>query len=144
MLFHWPRVYGGGRAKATADVDAVFAAAQAHAPGVFSQDSRLAPARQAKFEHVCLWAAAFMTRMDAAQRQRFVEGLIDRIEIGLRENGVGDMKVGVKVREHAGALNGRIGRYMALMAGRDWKGLAAAAKEHGVDKGVVKALEGAL
>lgn len=85
-----------------------------------------------------------MTRMNAAERQRFVEALIDRIEVGLRENGVGDMKVGVKVREHAGALNGRIGRYMALMAEKDWKGLRKAAGEHGVKGKPVEAIEGAL
>jgi hypothetical protein len=143
-MFHWLGVYGGGRRKATADVDALFVAASLHAPEVFAADSRKEPARQAKFEHVSLWASAFMTRMNAAERQRFVEALIDRIEVGLRENGVGDMKVGVKVREHAGALNGRISRYMGLMAEKDWKGLKKAAGEHGVRGKAVEAIEGAL
>lgn len=82
---------------------------------------------------MCPWAALTIMKMDGPQAQPVLEALVDRIEVGLRENGVGDMKVGVHVRKYASALNGRIRRYASMLDARDWDGLVKALNEHGID-----------
>lgn len=144
MVFHRLGVYGGGRAKATADantaVDAIFAAARGASPAIFGQSSAKADARQAKFEHLCPWVALALGGMAENEARLLLEALIDRLEVGLREAGVGDMRVGKEVRAFAGALNGRVQRYGPLISARKWDDLGGAMAEHGVDKKLAQEL----
>lgn len=144
MFFHWLKHYGKGRGGATEVVDDIFARAVAASPAVFEGDSTKEPERQAKFEHVCPWVALALVNKDEAEAKRILEEMVDRLEIGLREGGVGDMKVGVHVRKYVAALHGRVRRYATLMDGGDWEGLAVALGEHGVDGAVVKELKKGL
>lgn len=146
MLFHWPRVYGALCRKATATannthevlLESAFKMAAEAAPEVFAADSRSEPAQQAKFENLCPWLALTLLPLEDEARRELLEQAIDRIEVGLREAGAGDMKVGVKVRAYAAAMNGRLGRYMPLIMKKDWKGLVAACSGHGVTPAVVE------
>jgi hypothetical protein len=133
LFFHWLKHYGKRRSGATDVVNSIFAAAAKASPKIFGGDSTIEPERQAKFEYVCPWVAMALLDKDEAEAKLVLEAMIDRLEIGLREGGVGDMKVGVQVRKYAAALHGRVRRYMTLMSLRDWDGLAVALGEHGVD-----------
>jgi hypothetical protein len=135
VVFHLRRVYGGKRKDATAVVDAVFREAALEFPEVFGADSRNEVVRQAKFEAVCVVLARNLAGVEGQGYRAVLEEMVDRIEIGLREAGVGDIKVGKEVRMYAAALNGRLGRYIPLILQGDVAGLAAAAVEHGVGGG---------
>ena len=143
MFFHWLKHYGKVRSGATDVVDDIFARARAASPKIFEGDSTVEPERQAKFEYMCPWVAAALLGRDEAGAKAVLEVMIDRLEIGLREGGVGDMKVGVHVRKYAAALHGRVRRYMSLMDSGDWKGLEAALGEHGVEKALAASLRNA-
>jgi hypothetical protein len=139
MLFHGLRGYlarwlpaRGSHATATAFVDRAFAVAQAQAPVLWAADSRQEPARQAKFEHLCVVLAQEFGRLDAGLQQMVLEEVIDRLDIGLREAGVGDMAVGKHVRAFAGALHGRLVAYTALLREGKVKEFNDLAKSHGV------------
>lgn len=140
MLFHWLRDYGKGRSGATDVVNQIFAMAKESSPEVFEGDSTIEPQRQAKFEFMCPWAAVALLDKDDATARKVMEELVDRLEIGLREGGVGDMKVGVHVRKYAAALHGRIRRYASLIDVQDWDTLGDALKEHGVNGGIVTSI----
>ncbi|PZP39181.1 MAG: hypothetical protein DI585_05005, partial [Pseudomonas fluorescens] len=124
MFFHWLKVYGKPSGRATADaspnasqvVDGAFANAKASTPDIFNLPSTHEPSQQAKFEHVCAWLALeFVNLEDDRKARAVVEEMVDRLEIGLREAGVSDMKVGVHVRKYASALHGRVRRYATLL-----------------------------
>ncbi|MBI1308756.1 MAG: hypothetical protein GC129_02710 [Proteobacteria bacterium] len=133
MLFHWGRVYGGAASEATALVDAVFDAAAGAAPRIFEADSRAEPARQAKFEHMCAFLAAAVAGKAGKERRAALETMVDRLEVGLREAGVSDVKVGTEVRTYAAAMNGRVLRYEPLILKEKWEDLAQALAAHGVE-----------
>lgn len=143
MFFHWLRVYASAGDSATASaharVDDVFARACAASPAVFAADSRVEALRLAKFEHLCPWAALLMP-VEKLEKRAFLEVLVERFDIGLREAGVGDLSVGRKVRVLAGALHGRLQRYGPLLEARKWPEMAQALAEHGVEERVVEAL----
>lgn len=122
-------------------VDGVFLAAKAADPKVFAADSSQEVARQAKFEVACVALAAAVTPMaDLELRRAVLEEMVDRLEIGLREGGVGDMTIGPKVRTYAAAMNGRLIRYEELILAKNWAGLAKAAGGHQVAEKAVKTL----
>lgn len=144
MLFHWFKHYGKQAPGATAVVDSVFTKARAAAPAVFAADSFQDTARKAKFEHMCPFLAQALAALPAgqgAQRRAILEAMIDRIEIGLREGAVSDMRVGNEVRTYAAALNGRMQRYVPLLEAQNWPELTTAMAEHGVGAPVAKALQ---
>ncbi len=141
MFFHWLKLYGKRGRDATGTIDKVFADAAAAYPEVFAGDSQLEPVRQAKFEYMCPWLAKEMMDKPEAECRAILEAMVDRLEIGLREGGVGDMKVGVQVRKYTAALHGRVRRYASLMDRKDWDGLAAALGEHSVDARLVSKLK---
>ncbi len=137
MLFHWLTDYGNAKRRATVVVDLIFADAQAATPAIFEADSRNEPNQQAKFEHMCPWAALHLMQMEGDKARDAMEALLDRIEVGLREGGVGDMAVGKRMRTYSAALHGRVRRYASLMERSEWESLAAALGEHGVAPTVV-------
>ncbi len=145
MFFHWLKHYGKQAPGATAVVDTVFTQARAAAPAVFAADSFQDTARKAKFEHMCPFLAQTLAHLPAGQgaqqRRAILEAMIDRIEIGLREAAVSDMKVGPEVRAYAAALNGRMQRYVPLVQANNWPELTAAMAQHGVGSSVAKALQ---
>ncbi|TKW61571.1 MAG: hypothetical protein DI628_02805 [Blastochloris viridis] len=142
MIFHWLKLYGKHERRATAVVDVAFANAKAASPAVFEGDSTLDDVRKAKFEHACPWLALELTGADPRMTRNVVEVMIDRIEVGLREASVGDMKVGREVRSYASALNGRLQRYVPLIEQQDWQELAVAVAEHGIEPSLVQQLKG--
>lgn len=97
---------------------------------------------------MCPWAGLALFKMSDAETRTLgrgvMEELVDRLEIGLREGGVGDMKVGVHVRKYAAALHGRVRRYAKLLDTQDWDGLEKALGEHGVGKQVATELQARL
>src|SRR5690606_6597558 len=97
-----------------------------------------------KFEHMCPWAALHLMKLDGHDARDAMETLLDRMEVGLREGGVGDMAVGKHMRTYGAALHGRVRRYASLMERGDWAGLEAALGEHGVGAGVVADLRGKI
>ena len=141
MIFHWLKLYGKRAGDATGTVDGVFATAAAAYPAIFEGDSSVEPERQAKFEYMAPWLAYALLDKTEAESRRILEVMVDRLEVGLREGGVGDMKVGVHVRKYAAALHGRVRRYATLLSAKDWDGLGVALDEHGVDRELVKKLE---
>ncbi len=141
MLFHWLRDYGKGKRRATAVVDGIFADAHAASEAIFEADSRHEPSQQAKFEHMCPWAALHLMRVEGVAARNLMETLLDRMEVGLREGGVGDMAVGKRMRKYGAALHGRVRRYASLMERDDWAGLETALAEHGIERGVASKLK---
>lgn len=140
MLFHWLKLYGKPRPHATGDiatiatlVDTVFAAAKATSPAVFSLPSNKKPHRVAKLEHLAPFLAAATLKSSSHHSRALLEEFFDRLDIGLREAGVGEMRVGVEIRTYAAAVNGRIQRYQPLLEAKDWPNLTSALIEHGVD-----------
>lgn len=132
MFFHWLRAYGGAKADATALADKVMAGAKAAAPRVFAADSALEPARQAKFEWMCVFLALETAKLKPRGKRGLLEEMVDRLEVGLREAGVGDMTVGKQVRTYAAAMNGRLLRYEPLILKGKMDGLVKATAKHGV------------
>ncbi|RYG59249.1 MAG: hypothetical protein EON60_11010 [Alphaproteobacteria bacterium] len=137
MLFHWLTDYGKAKRRATVVVDSIFADAHVASPEVFDADSRLEPNQQAKFEHMCPWAALHLMQADGTKARDTMEALLDRIEVGLREGGVGDMAVGKRMRTYSAALHGRVRRYASLIERSEWDALVTALAEHGVPATVV-------
>lgn len=137
MLFHWLRDYGKAKRRATVVVDGIFEDARTASVEVFEADSRHDPSQQAKFEHMCPWAALHLMRLDGNAAREVMETLVDRLEVGLREGGVGDMAVGKRMRKYGAALHGRVRRYASHMERGEWKELGVALEEHGVDAGLV-------
>ncbi len=113
-------------------VDDAFADARRRWPAIWAADSRNEPARQAKFECLCLCLAETMAPLDVKMQQRVLEEVVDRLDIGLREAGVGDMTVGKEVRAYAGALHGRLLAYMPLIKNEKFDEIKAVAARHGV------------
>lgn len=144
MFFHWLKLYGKRAGDATGTIDTVFADAAAAYPAIFAGDSSKEPERQAKFEYMSPWLALALLEKSEAESRKLLEVMVDRLEVGLREGGVGDMKVGVHVRKYAAALHGRVRRYASLLERKDWDGLALALGEHGVDTGLAAKLKAAL
>lgn len=142
MLFHWLTDYGNAKRRATVVVDSIFADARAASEAVFDADSRLEANQQAKFEYMCPWAALHLMEADGDKARDTLEALLDRIEIGLREGGVGDMTVGKRMRVYSAALHGRVRRYASLIERAEWAELEAALTEHGVAKTLVADLRG--
>lgn len=146
MFFHWLKLYGKASSHATtvvatAVVDTAFRHAVNASPAIFEADSTLDAVGKAKFEHVCPWLAQEIAGLDPKTTRSVVEAMVDRIEVGLREASVGDMKVGREVRTYAAALNGRLQRYVPLIQQNDWREMAAAMAEHNVDAAVAGQLE---
>ncbi len=142
MIFHWLKLYGKQERRATAVVDRAFNNAKAASPDVFGGDSYVDDVRKAKFEHACPWLALELVGANPRTTRNVVEAMIDRIEVGLREASVGDMKVGREVRAYASALNGRLQRYVPLMQQEDWQEVAVAMAEHGIAPELAQQLKG--
>lgn len=101
-------------------------------PGIFAGNSRDEPVRQAKFEYMCAFLAAALVGVGGKARRAILEEMIDRLEIGLREAGVSDIKVGKEVRTYAAAMNGRLERYIPLIENEKWTDLELALESHGL------------
>ena len=141
MIFHWLKLYGKPQRRATAVIDRVFTRAKQASAEVFEGDSTVDDIRKAKFEHACPWLALELIAADPRTTRTVVEAMIDRIEVGLREASVGDMKVGREVRAYASALNGRLQRYVPLIRQGDWQELATAMAGHGIAASLVQQLK---
>jgi hypothetical protein len=125
-------------------VDSIFVDAKAAAPAIFSLPSNTKINRNAKLEHLIPFLALQTLHTTPHQSRAVLEEFLDRLDIGLREAGVGEMKVGVEIRTYAAALNGRLQRYKPLMEAADWPNLATALAEHGVSATVAKNLQKSL
>lgn len=124
---------GGATEKA---LDAIFAQAAALNPKLWAQSSADTPTRQAKFERFALALAVYMARASLTPNQRrdVLEGAIERLAIGLREAGVGDMAVSKEIRTLAGALHGRLKIYENLILNNIKADFIKAVHHHSIPK----------
>jgi len=123
---------------AVATLNAAFAAAQAGNPQLWGKPSQHIPTRQAKFAEFCLHLASRLPT-PAASRRAVLEAAIDRLEIGLREAGVGDLAVAKEIRTLAATLHGRLQVYEKHIKNQNYRQFYAAARRHGVAAGSVAA-----
>lgn len=153
MFFHLRQVYSGlierasvsmgwrPRTRVRPDVadrlesllDAVFQLARETAPEIFAEKMPSEIRQKERFALVMPFVAMAIVRLDEAEvRQALVERLINRLEVGLREAGVGDIGVSHRMRAMAGTINGRLQRYVPLMAAENRDELRAVLAEHKV------------
>ena len=112
-MFHWFKQWcqKGLDVKhdATRMVDAMFARASLAQPEAFAASRMEEEAREVRFVATLEQLAPTLLSVEApALRRAVLEEFIERIEIGLREGGVGDMSVGKKVRAYAGRIKGNL------------------------------------
>jgi hypothetical protein len=136
-LLQWAVAYLGLAPMATGNatekaLDAIFAQAAALNPKLWAKDSGDIPTRQAKFERFALVFAGYLARarLTPAQRREVLEAAIERLAIGLREAGVGDMAVSKEIRAMAGALHGRLKIYENTIQNNDKKLFLKALSQH--------------
>lgn len=98
---------------------------QARSP-VFYGEGKVPDTLDGRFDMICLHAFLVLHRLksEGQEASGFSQSLFDTMfkdmDRGLREMGVGDLRVGVKVKEMAKALYGRIDAYEnGLNAGND-------------------------
>jgi hypothetical protein len=140
-MLHSAEVYGKLKPKASALVDDILRLSKKAAPDVFLRPNTEKNDRLMKMEELALWLAGAMQALGAAERQAVFETLLDRLEIGLREAGVGDVAVAHQMNDMAAALHGRLQRYGPLIAAKDWVGLESAVTEHHLPAARVVALK---
>lgn len=138
-FFHDALAYLGLGAYATGagvqkQLDAIFAQAISQNPTLWAKSSAHAPTRQEKFERFALFFAKHLatTPLTPTQRRALLEAAIVRLEIGLREAGVGDMGVSKEIRTLAAALNGRIQSYEKLFTNNNKRELIKASEQHNI------------
>lgn len=121
-------------------LDTTIAAARKGNPKLWAASSANIPTRQAKFEELCLHLARHMPPLSQPRARRAVlEAAITRLEIGLREAGVGDLGVAREIRTLAAALHGRLKLYENCIINHDIKALITAALAHGITPAVANA-----
>jgi hypothetical protein len=118
---------------AEAVIDAAFRKAQANHAKLWGQNSAHIPTRQAKFEEFCLYLAATLPPVSQPKARRAVlEAAIERLDIGLREAGVGDTSFSREIRTIAAALHGRLQAYEKFIISQDLAALQRVALSHGI------------
>lgn len=126
---------------AEAVIDAAFGKARANHPQLWAKNSAHIPTRQAKFEEFCLYLSTSLPPTSHSKARRAVlEAAIARLDIGLREAGVGDTSFSREIRSITAALHGRLQVYEKYIVSQDIAALHSAALKHGIAPRTLQAI----
>jgi hypothetical protein len=126
---------------AEAVIDAAFRKAQANNPKLWANSSEDIPTRQAKFEEFTLFLALNLPPVSQPKARRAVlEAAITRLDIGLREAGVGDTSFSREIRTIAAALHGRLQVYEKFIISQDISALKSATLKHDIAPRTLQAI----
>lgn len=121
--------------------DSALARAKAMFPETFTKDSITKEDRDSKFEAISVYMALYVrtllqmeTNPKASHKllQRVYEEMYDRYDIALREQGVGDVKVGPTVRALAAKFKTRLEKYTAAYQNNASKDIVEVLVEFGL------------